>query len=148
VFAVERGSQFLNAVYVDDGRTVHPHEQARIQLRFEPVHRLSNEVRLSADVQADVVASRLAPVDVRDLDEVDAPARLDDEPFARGDRSGRRRRSRGRRLCIWQQAEDMAPDGGRPTLGQVLAREGERGAEALGAKRLQQIVERVDLERR
>ena len=43
------------------------------------VHRFAQQVRLVADVQLDVVAGRLDPVDLLGAHEVDPAARLDDE---------------------------------------------------------------------
>ena len=52
-----------------------------IELRLDRVHGLAEEVRVGADVQLDVVAGGLDPVDLVGPDEEDAAARLDDEPL-------------------------------------------------------------------
>ena len=54
-----------------------------IELRSRGGHRFANEMRLRADVHADIVARGLAPVDVGGAHEVDAAARLDDQPIER-----------------------------------------------------------------
>src|SRR5204863_160701 len=57
------------------------------RLRFDRVHRFANQVRVGADVELDVVARGLDPVDLAGADEEDAAARLDDEAI--GPRLGR-----------------------------------------------------------
>ena len=54
-----------------------------IELRFDGVHRLAEQVRVGADVQLDVVAGRLDPVDLVGADEEHAAAGLDDEASSR-----------------------------------------------------------------
>src|SRR5678815_3259266 len=92
-----------------------------IELRFNVRHCPAHEMCLSTDVQPDVVAGRLAPVDIPRADEVNAAARLDDEsidPFVR------------RRMTA-----------GRPSGAEVLACMHQRRLEAGGAVRLEQVIE-------
>ena len=108
-----------------------------VELRLDGVHRLAEQVRVGADVQLDVVAGRLDPVDLVGAHEEDAAARLDDEAIER--------------------AAAPASDPGRARAGgargrrsralELLPRARERLAEALAIERLQQVVERVHVER-
>ena len=74
--------ELLNAVDVHDRRPMDADELGVIELRFHVRHGPAHEMCLSTDVNPDVVAGRLAPVDVARADEIDAAARLDDEPIA------------------------------------------------------------------
>ena len=56
-------------------------EGVGVELRFDGVHRLAEEVGVGADVQLDVVAGGFDPVDFVGADEEDAAAGLDDEAF-------------------------------------------------------------------
>src|SRR6185369_17842764 len=96
VLAAEGRVQLLDAVDVDDGGAVDANELDGIELRLDVAHRSSHEVRLGADVQADVVPRRLAPVDVVRAHEIDASTGLDDEavaPLRHGRQTGRSARA-------------------------------------------------------
>ena len=93
-------------------------------------------MRLLADVQAHVVARGLTPVDVGGADEVDAAARLDDQPID----------ARLAAADFGNHGEELAAEAGRLPLRELVARVRERRLEALGAEGLEQVVERVDLE--
>ena len=68
-----------HAVDVDDRRTVHAHELPRVELLFEIVHRLSQEVgsraRRRGDVERGVIVGCFDPIDL---------VRFDDDRFAAG----------------------------------------------------------------
>ena len=49
-------------------------KRRRVEPRFHAVHRLAEEMRLLAEVQADVVAGGLDPVDLVGAEEEHAPA--------------------------------------------------------------------------
>ena len=105
---------------------------------FDRVHRLAEQMRVGADVQLDVVAGRLDPVDLVGAHEEDAAARLDDEaidarlaPASDPGRARCRRRSRSPPVAALE----------------LLARARERLPEPLAIERLEQVVERVHVER-
>ena len=83
ILAVEPRLQLADALDVDDVGAVDAEEQVGIELRLDRVHRLAEQVRVGADVELDVVAGRLDPVDLAGADEEHAAAGLDDEPFER-----------------------------------------------------------------
>src|SRR6187455_812271 len=64
VFAVEPGLQFLDALGVDDARAMNANEALRIQARFHTIHRLAEEMRFLAQMEAHVVAGRLDPIQI------------------------------------------------------------------------------------
>src|SRR4051794_633490 len=53
----------------------------RIDAALQGIHRLAQEVRLRTDVQAQVVAGGLDPVNLFHLEEENTSARLDDQPL-------------------------------------------------------------------
>ena len=114
MLAVERRSQLLDAVDVDDGAAVDPDELLRIQLRLEVGHRIPNQMRLFADVQAHVIARGFTPVDVGGPDEVHAAAGLDDQPVD----------ARLAAADFGNQGEELAAEGGRLPLRELVARVG------------------------
>jgi hypothetical protein len=118
---------------VDDERAVNPHEDLRIELRLDFGQRLLLQVLLAAGVEAHVVVAGLDEVERVDVDDVDLGAVADEDALggaALADRRTQRGDRRHRRL---------------PRRPQPHARD--RLGEPLGAHRLQQIVDGVDLER-
>ncbi len=113
-----------------------PDELLRIELRFEVGHRVPNQMRLFADVQAHIIARGFTPVDVGGADEVDAAAGLDDQPIDAGLAAADFR----------NQGEQLPAEAGRLPLRELVAGVRERRLEALGTEGLEQVVERVDLE--
>src|ERR1044071_7186178 len=139
--------QLFDAVEVDDGGAVRAPEGLRVEALLKLLHAQAEQVRLAADVELDVVVVGLDPVHVRRVDEDDAAARLDHEArqvaallSRRGDRG------------LFVRA---APEEGAQALGQTLRlaqldvrlRARERLAEPLVGEGLEQVVERVHLER-
>src|SRR5205085_10738051 len=76
---VEEGLDLLDALDVHEGEAMDAEETVRVELRLEPRHRLADEVLLAPAVEPQVVARRLHPVDLVDLDEHEAAAGLDEE---------------------------------------------------------------------
>ena len=110
----------------------------RIELRLEMAHRFPHEMRLRADVQADVVAGRLAPVDVG------GAARSSTRPLD----LTTSRSALGSRGCMsGKQGEQLPSERRGLPLRELFARVRERRLESLRAERLEQVVERVNLER-
>ena len=136
VLAVEPGLQFLDALGVDDAGAVDAEEALRIEPRFHLVHRLAEQVRLLLQVQADVVAGGLDPVDVVGAHEEHAAAGFHDQAIL---------------LLLFglevldQREEALAELAGALTIA-LMARVIEALLEAIAAERLQQVVEGVDLE--
>lgn len=58
-------------------------EARRVEARLDAADGLAQDVSRLADVQPDVVAVGLDPIDLAGLEEEDAPGRLDDEAFER-----------------------------------------------------------------
>src|SRR4051812_37675086 len=136
VLAVEPRLQLADLLDVDDVAAMDADEHLWGELRFHRVHRLADQVRVVADVELDVVAGSLDPVDFAGADEEDPAARLDDEAIGLG--LGR---------------PQVADNGGEAPLDlavavaiDLLAGARQRLAEALAVERLQQVVERVHVE--
>src|SRR6202035_1204734 len=136
VLAAKRRPQLLDPVHVDDGGAMNPDEALWIKLGLEVVHRLAEQMRLLSDMEAHVVAGRLAPVDVGGADEVHAAARLDHQPIHDGLPPSDFR----------EQSQALAAQGVGLPLRKLLAHMRERRLEALSAERLEQVIEGVDLE--
>jgi hypothetical protein len=66
--------QFLDALGVDDAGAVDADEAARIEPRLHARHRLAEEVRFLAKVQAHVVAGGFDPVEIVGAQEEDTAA--------------------------------------------------------------------------
>src|SRR5262245_22507898 len=75
--------ELAHAREVDDRRAVDASEGARVELGLERADRLAMQVGLAADVERDVVALRLDPVDVAGGDDRRATAELDQEALER-----------------------------------------------------------------
>ena len=104
---------------------------------FEGVHRLAEEVPLGTDVQLDVVAGRFNPVDLVRAHEKDASAGFDDEPLET---------LRGR-LQILNELEQASLEISVRAPLELLTGSPERLREPISIERLEQVVERVHVER-
>src|SRR5690606_37409473 len=80
--AVEPRLDLADAGDVHDRRTVDAYEVVRGKRRLERRERLPDDVRLVLRVDLDVVARRLEPLDVLDVQEGHAPARSDRQATA------------------------------------------------------------------
>src|SRR5262249_61352461 len=74
ILAVEPRLQLADTFDVDDCRPMNPGKASRIELRFESPDRLSQKIRVFADVKSDVLPFGFDPVDLVDLEE-ENPAR-------------------------------------------------------------------------
>ena len=109
-----------------------------IEPLLDRVHRLAEQVGLGLHVQPHVVAGRVDPVDLVHPHEVDAAARLHDESLGRCGGSGL--------MSLHHREQALAEIAGALPL-EPLARAFERALEPQPVERLQQVVERVHLER-
>jgi hypothetical protein len=134
---VEGGLQLADALQVHDGRAVDAHEPGRVELPLQRRQRLAQQVVLLADVQADVVARGLDPVDVLDADEVDAPAGFDHQALGAGAAAGG---------APEQLPEALAQGRGAP-LPDLRLGALQGGGEAAFVERLEQVIQGVHLER-
>src|SRR5215207_2405067 len=150
VFAAGVLVQLFDAVEVDDGGAVRAPEGLRVEPLFQFLHAQAQQVCAAPDVELDVVVVGLDPFHVGRVDEDDAATYLDHEArqvaalFARSD--GGRRLVLGARAPAQEGAEAL---GQSPRLAQLDLRLGarERLPEPLVGERLQEVVERVHLER-
>src|SRR6266480_2528398 len=143
VLAAEIGLQLLDPLDVYDGRPVDAHEPRGVELRFEMLHGFAQRVPGAARMDLDVVALRFDPVDVLDAEDGHATARLDRETLQVLTVAGDRRLPR-----------DSVQQGGEPVaqrsdlaLAHLLLGVRHRPAESLVVEGLEQIEQRVDLER-
>jgi hypothetical protein len=112
-------------------------EEVRIELGFDRVHRLAKQVRLGADVQLDVVAGRVNPLDLGRAHEEHASAGFHHEPLERVS---------GRLQSMHQLQEPPFQFAIGPAL-QLRPRARQGILEAIAIERLEQVVQRVHLER-
>src|SRR5262249_26135881 len=77
--AVEQGLDLADALDVDNGRAMDAQETLRVDTTLQGVHRLAQEMGFGTDVQTQVVARRLDPVNLLHLQKEDPPARFDDQ---------------------------------------------------------------------
>src|SRR5262245_28538103 len=96
-------------------------EALTVETSFHAVHRLAKQVRLGAEMQADVVAGRLDPVHFVGAEEEDAAARLHDETV----------HARRFRLDVVDQRQQTAAEVPGATPLETLARVPQRLLEAL-----------------
>ena len=68
ILAVDVGTHGLDPVEIDDGRAVHAGEAVVGQQRLHLLHGAAQDVRLAQGMHAEVVAGRVDPVDVGDVD--------------------------------------------------------------------------------
>jgi hypothetical protein len=141
--------EFFDAVEVDDGGAVRAPEGLRVELFFKLLHAEAQQVRAAADVELDVVVVGLDPVNVRGVDEDDPAAGLHHEAREVAALSGGRRSRRlffSARVAAQEGAKAL---GQSPRLFHLDVRLGarERLPEPVVVERLQEVVERVHLER-
>ena len=132
--AVRLGKQLGHAIDPHHRRSMNPDELGGVQLLLERRQRLAQQILGRPHVQLDVVVGGLNPIDIRPVDD-------DDPVAARYGHAGRRPRG----------SPELLQQGRQPPIalarGEVRLRALERGAEALLAERLQQVVDRVEVER-
>src|SRR5689334_12106719 len=133
IFAVEPRLHFLDAVGVDDARTMDADETLGIQARFHVVHRLAEEMGFFAEVEPHVIAGGLDPIDLLCAQEKYASTRLDDETIET------------LRLgldVLDQRHQALAEIAGASPL-EMLAGMLQRLRKAIAAEWLQQVIDRV-----
>src|SRR5690348_216623 len=123
----------FDGLEIDDVGTMDSHERLRAQPCRQILYRDVHDVRPIGRVQRDVVAAGFAMQDLLDRDRDDPPAHAGVDPTERIACGGRR---------------VPLPYGARVAGGQRGPNPFERLLETLGTERLQQVVQRLDLERR
>ena len=129
--------QLLDAIGIDDVRAVDADEAVRIEPRLHRRHRLAEEIGIALHMQPHVVPCGVHPVDFVRADEEDPAARFHDQPI--------RRMGLVRLEILHHREEPLAEVAGALAF-QPLARAIQRAQEPRAVERLQQVVERVDLE--
>src|SRR3954462_10670107 len=81
VFASGDWAQFRNRVHVDNGRAMDSNELSPRQFSLDIRHGLSNEIRALLNVQADIVAFCLYPINLLGGDDNDFSVRLKWQAF-------------------------------------------------------------------
>src|SRR5947209_18714648 len=81
--AAEQRVHFADAVEVDDGGSMDAEELARVELLFDVLHRLAEQMRALAGVQGDVIAGGFDPVDLAGFDDDALSSRRNEEAFRR-----------------------------------------------------------------
>ena len=109
-----------------------------VEPRLHAVHRLAEEMRLVAEVQPHVVAGRLDPVDLVGPQEEHAAARLHDQALDAAAARG---------LMSWTSASRRRPRSPARRRSSAARAWLQRLLKPILAERLQQVVERVHLER-
>src|SRR5262245_10252730 len=113
--------QLLDPIDVDDRRPVHAHKPVRSQSLLQPGQRVADDVRFTPHMQNCMLAVRLNPVDLTRLEKRHLAPRADDESIDRP---------------FVEEAEQVTLGGASQSL-----------VEPLRLDRLQQIVDRVHIER-
>src|SRR5512139_314077 len=149
-FAVGVRLDLADEIEVDDGRAVDALEAARVEALLEILHRLAQDQRVVAGVDAHIVAGGVDLLDRVDIDAEDLAAILDVDQLlvpVRGvrvlalDTPDRIRSHFGEHFLELARFLDAA------FLGQPLAHSLERVGEAFLLDRLHQIIDRLRLER-
>src|SRR5437867_8910326 len=76
-FSLIQGLELPDAIQIDDRGSVNPEESGRVQHLLHFVHAGPEQMRLLANVQVDIVAHRLNPIDLLRAYEQDSTAGLD-----------------------------------------------------------------------
>ena len=71
------GFDLTNQIQIDDGRTVHALEFARIEALFHILHRLAEDQRIPACIDTHIIASRVDPLDAINVNSEDLALILD-----------------------------------------------------------------------
>src|SRR5205085_3415751 len=79
IFAVEGRAEFFNPLYVHNGGAMDSEKSFRIESGFETAHRLSEQMRLIADVQMHIIIGCVYPIDLFYFQEKYPPRRFDHE---------------------------------------------------------------------
>src|SRR5439155_5413184 len=80
VVSVKPRLQLFDALEIDHGGAVDAEEFIRMKPGFEIVHGIAQQMHITADMEAQIVAGGFNPVDFLGAQEKDAPARLDHQP--------------------------------------------------------------------
>src|ERR1700722_8475615 len=111
---------FADAVFRDNQPAVNAREFGRIELRLEPRKTFAQQVNCRPDMQCKIVALRLDPIDVAELDDRDTTALLDGDirEIGRSRNHGRRDQLEAldfayeaRGVCDCEKAGDAEQDG-------------------------------------
>src|SRR2546423_1229188 len=147
-FAVEPVLQTAHAIQVDHGRAVDARELFRVEPRLDAAQVAAQQVRPPARVNLRVVADRFQPVHFLRGDEVTLAALFDEEPPQRlpALRCWGVRFNLPRASVMFHQRQQPPAELLRAPLAVLALRASKRLVESLVRERLEQVVERADLE--
>jgi hypothetical protein len=136
VVPVKQRLQFADRIEVDQRRPADAQETVGREIGLQRGERVAEQVGFAPDVELHVVALRLDPVDLGRPEKNHAAVDLDGEPFARPVLP----------LQLGEQGEQLTPTRGRGSRAEPLAQDPESLRKPVPVHRLEQIIDRVDLE--